>query len=115
MVNKDSLSYKKGFAKGIEIYTENLTKCGYYADENNKRCVKSFKSYADAGVKKGIRLNEGQIQYFYGMAEGIEYKYRQGGTPIIKENKESRFERRENEHFYGKPSYSKDVDDELFG
>lgn len=39
MVDKDTLSYKKGFAKGIEIYTENLSKSGYDADEDNKRCV----------------------------------------------------------------------------
>ena len=48
MVDKDTLSYKKGFAKGIEIYTENLSKSGYDADEDNKRCVKAFKHYYQA-------------------------------------------------------------------
>ena len=115
MIDKDTLSYKKGFAKGIEIYTENLSENGYDADDNNRRCVKAFKHYADTGFKKGIRLNDGQRQYFCGMAEGIEYKYKQGGTPILKEQKESRFERIENEHYYGKPDRATDIDDELFG
>ena len=115
MVDKDTLSYKKGFAKGIEIYTENLSKSGYDADEDNKRCVKAFKYYADTGFKKGTRLNDGQRQYFYGMAEGIEYKYKKGGTPLTATKKESRFEKLENEYYYGKPNYTKDIDDELFG
>ena len=115
MVDKETLSYKRGFAKGIEIYTENLSKSGYDADEDNKRCVKAFKHYADTGFKKGIRLNDGQREYFYGMAEGIEYKYKKGGTPLFTEKKESILERLENEHFYGKPTYTKDIDDELFG
>ena len=115
MVDKDSLSFKKGFAKGIEIYTENLSKSGYDADDNNKRCVKAFKHYAETGFKKGIRLNNGQIQYFYGMVEGIESKYRQGGTPLLIQKKESILEKLENEHFYGKPAYIKDIDEEIFG
>lgn len=115
MVDKDTLSYKKGFAKGIEIYTENLSKSGYDADDDNKRCVKAFKRYAETGFKKGIRLNDGQREYFYGMADGIEYKYKKGGTPLFVEKKESILERLENEHFYGKPTYTKDIDDELFG
>ena len=77
------MSYKKGFAKGIEIYTKNLSESGYDADDNNKRYVKAFKHYADTGFKKGIRLNDGQRQYFCGMAEGIEYKYKQGGSPLF--------------------------------
>ena len=114
MVDKDSFNYKKGFAKGIEIYTQNLSK-GYYADEDNKKLVGAFKHYADTGFKKQMRLTDSQRQYFYGMAKGIEYKYKKGGTPLFTEQKESILERIENEHFYGKPSYTKDVDDELFG
>ena len=72
MIDKDTLSYKRGFAKGIEIYTENLSKSGYDADDDNKRCVKVFKHYAETGYKKGVRLNEGQRQYIYGMADGLE-------------------------------------------
>ena len=109
------MSYKKGFAKGIEIYTKNLSESGYDADDNNKRYVKAFKHYADTGFKKGIRLNDGQRQYFCGMAEGIEYKYKQGGTPLFVEKKESILERIENEHYYGKPTYTENIDDELFG
>lgn len=115
MVDKDTLSYKRGFAKGIEIYTQNLSKSGYDADDDNKRCVKVFKHYAETGYKKGVRLNEGQRQYFYGMADGIEYKYKQGGTPLFVQKKESILEKLENEHFYGKPTYTKDIDEELFG
>ena len=115
MVDKDSSSYRKGFAAGIEIYTKNMSENGYDADDSNKRCVNAFKHYADTGFKKGVRLNDGQKQYFYGMADGIEHKYRQGGTPLTDERKESLFERRENEHYYGKPAYTKDIDDELFG
>ena len=115
MINKETLSYKRGFAKGIEIYTKNLSENGYDADDINKRCVKAFKYYADTGFKKGIRLNDGQRQYFCGMADGIKYKYKQGGTPLIKEKKESILEHIENEYYYGKPTYTKDIDDEIFG
>lgn len=55
MIDKDSLSYKKGFAKGIEIYTQNRSN-GYYADEDNKRFVRAFRKYAETGFKKDIRL-----------------------------------------------------------
>ncbi len=115
MVDKDTLSYKRGFAKGIEIYTQNLSKSGYDADEDNKKCVGAFKHYAETGFKKGVKLNNGQIQYFYGMADGIEYKYKQGGTPLFTKKRESLLEKHENEHFYGKTTYTKDIDDELFG
>ena len=115
MIDKDTLSYKKGFAKGIEIYTENLSKSGYDADEDNKKCVGAFKHYAKTGFKKGVRLNDGQREYFYGMADGIESKYKQGGTPLFEKKKESLFERRENEHYYGKHDRTQDIDDELFG
>lgn len=65
MIDKDTLSYKRGFASGIEIYTKNLSKSGYDADDDNKRCVKVFRHYAETGYKKGVRLNEGQRQYFW--------------------------------------------------
>ena len=112
MIDKESVSYRKGFAKGIEIYTENLSK-GYYADEDNQKLVSVFKHYADTGFKKGIRLNNGQIQYFYGMAAGIEYKYQQGGTPLTKKTDDSKFIQREQEHYYGETNTN--IDDEIFG
>ena len=113
MVDKDSLSYKRGFAKGIEIYTENLSN-GFYADEDNKKCVGAFRHYANTGFKKGVRLNGGQIQFFHGMADGIEYKYKQAGTPLFTKPAESKFEKREKEHYYGNDD-NYDVDAELFG
>ena len=114
MIDKDSLSYKKGFAKGIEIYTQNLSQSGYDADEDNKRCVNAFKHYANTGFKKGIRLNNGQIQYFYGMADGIEYKYKSAGTPLFeKPSSNSKFEQYEQRHNYRQDNYN--VDDEIFG
>mgnify|MGYP006988919489 CR=1 FL=1 len=113
MVDKDSLSYKRGFAKGIEIYTENMSK-GFYADEDNRKCVGAFKYYANTGIKKGVKLNDGQRQFFYGMADGIEYKYKKAGTPLFTNKSESKFEKREKEHYYGNDD-NYDVDAELFG
>lgn len=113
MVDKDSLSYKKGFAKGIEIYAENMSN-GYSADEDNKKYVGAFRYYADTGFKKGIRLNNGQRQYFYGMADGIEYKYKEASTPLFNEKPLSKFEKREQEHYYGNDD-NYNVDAELFG
>lgn len=88
-MNKDSFSYKKGFRKGIEIYTDNLRSGGYFADANNKRTMNNCRSYAYKGFKNNIRLTENQTDYYYGLADG--------------------FERRERKHYYGK-----DVDDEIF-
>ncbi len=56
-MNKDSLSYKKGFSKGIEIYSENFKKDGYYADDNNKGLVNAFKKYSESGFKKGVFIS----------------------------------------------------------
>lgn len=109
-MNKDSFSYKKGFRKGIEIYTDNLRSSGYYADVNNRRTITNCRSYADKGFKNNIRLTENQTDYYYGLADGIEYKYKSGGTPLSSVKQDSPFERREREHYYGKA-----VDDEIFG
>ena len=111
MIDKDTLSYKKGFAKGIEIYTENMKK-GYFADEDNKRCINAFKRYAETGFKKGIKLNDGQRQYFYGMADGIEYKYKKAGTPITTDKEPTKFEKYEHNHYYGN---NDNVDEDIFG
>ena len=110
IMNKDSFSYKKGFRKGIEIYTDNLRSGGYFADSNNKRTMNNCRSYADKGFKNNIRLTENQTDYYYGLADGIEYKYKSGGTPLSPVKQDSPFERREREHYY-----SKAVDDEIFG
>lgn len=108
-MNKDSFSYKKDFRKGIKIYTDNLRSGGYFADANNKRTMNNCRSYADKGFKNNIRLTENQTDYYYGLADGIEYKYKSGGTPLSPVKQDSPFERRERKHYYGK-----DVDDEIF-
>lgn len=81
-MNKDSFSYKKGFRKGIEIYTDNLRSGGYFADSNNKRTMNNCRSYADKGFKNNIRLTENQTDYYYGLADGIEYKYKSGARDL---------------------------------
>ena len=115
-MNKDTISYKRGFAKGIEICNTNLKNEGYYADDNNKRAVNAFRHYAETGNKKGIPLNNGQIEYFYGMADGIEYHYKKQGTPLFDKKPLSGFQKYEQEHYYGKPNNHYDnIDDEIFG
>ena len=101
-MNKDSFSYKKGFVKGIEIYSENLSSSGYYADANNKRTMENCKKYAESGYKNQIRLTDNQKDYYQGLSDGIAYKY----SKHI-----SRFEKREQAHYYGN---STDIDNEIF-
>ena len=67
MIDKETLSYKRGFAKGIEIYTQKLSK-GYYADEDNKKCV----------YKSAIKLIS-QIKVEY---NSIQYKARKISEPF---------------------------------
>ena len=110
-MNKDSFSYKKGFVKGIEIYSENLSNSGYYADANNKRTMENCKKYADSGYKNQIRLTDNQKDYYQGLSDGIAYKYRNGGTPLNNTAHTSRFEKREQAHYYGNNS---NIDDEIF-
>ena len=110
-MNKNSFSYKKGFVKGIEIYSENLSNSGYYADANNKRTMENCKKYADSGFKKQIRLTDNQKDYYQGLSDGIAYKYRNGGTPLENSKHISRFEKREQAHYYGNNS---NIDDEIF-
>ena len=43
MVNKDSLSYKRGFAKGIEFYTETLKKLLIYSLKTCQPCEQFVK------------------------------------------------------------------------
>ena len=43
MVNKESLSYKRGFAKGIEFYTETLKKLLFYTPKTCQPYEKSVK------------------------------------------------------------------------
>ena len=110
-MNKDSFSYKKGFVKGIEIYSENLSNSGYYADANNKRTMKNCKKYAESGYKNQIRLTDNQKDYYHGLSDGIAYKYRNGGTPLENSKHISRFEKREQAHYYGNNT---NIDDEIF-
>ena len=108
-MNKDSFSYKKGFVKGIEIYSENLSNSGYYADTNNKRTMENCKKYAESGYKNQIRLTDNQKDYYYGLSDGIAYKYRNGGTPLENSKHIRRFEKREQAHYYGN-----NIDEEIF-
>ena len=102
-MNKNTFSYKQGFKKGIEIYNQNSSK-GYFADEDNQRVMKRCKQYADTGVKDNQPLRQTQIEFYYGMYDGINYKYKQYGTPIYNK-KISNFEINENKHYYGKENH----------
>lgn len=99
-MSKESYSYKQGFKKGIEIYTENKNN-GYYSDEDNERVMKSCKRYADSGYKNGTALKETQIQYYFGMYDGIRYGYKQNGIRLPNE-RFSKFEENERNFYYGK-------------
>ena len=99
-MNKNSFSYKKGFKKGIEIYNQNSAN-GYFADEDNQRVMKRCKQYADSGVKDNQPLKQTQIEFYYGMCDGIEYQYKQYGTPTYKKQL-SKFEEREQRFYYDK-------------
>ena len=102
-MNKNTFIYKQGFKKGIEIYNQNSSK-GYFSDEDNQRVMKRCKQYADTGVKDNQPLRQTQIEFYYGMHDGINYKYKQNGTPIINK-KTSKFEEYENNHYYGKENH----------
>ena len=102
-MNKNTFSYKKGFKKGIEIYNDNSSK-GYFADEDNQKTMKRCKQYADTGYKNNQPLKQTQIDYYFGMYDGIKYAYKQHGTPII-DKKTSKFERYEHNHYYGKENH----------
>ena len=102
-MNKNTFSYKQGFKKGIEIYNQNSSK-GYFSDEENLRAMKRCKLYADTGVKDNQPLRQTQIEFYYGMYDGINYKYKQNGTPITNK-KTSNFEEYENNHYYGKENH----------
>ena len=102
-MNKNTFSYKQGFKKGIEIYNQNSSK-GYFSDEDNLKAMKRCKQYADTGVKDNQPLRQTQIEFYYGMYDGINYKYKQYGTPITNK-KTSKFEEYENNHYYGKENH----------
>ena len=101
-MNKNTFCYKKGFALGIKIYKENLLN-GYFADEDNLKAMKCFKYYAEIGMKDDQPLRPTQIEFYYGVHDGIKYQYSRHGTPINKGN-DSNFEKYEKEHYYGKDS-----------
>lgn len=99
-MNKNSFSYKQGFKKGIEIYNENSSK-GYYSDQDNEKTMKRCKQYADTGYKNNEPLKATQVDYYYGMYDGIRFGYKKHGT-LIPEKKSSRFEEQEKQFYYGK-------------
>ena len=99
-MTKNSFSYKQGFKKGIEIYNQNFSN-GYFADEDNQKAMKRCKQYADTGYKNNEPLRDTQIDYYYGMYDGIRYGYKKHGTPIP-DKKYSRFEEMEKQFYYGK-------------
>ena len=99
-MTKNSFSYKQGFKKGIEIYKENESK-GYYRDQENEKVMKRCKRYADTGYKNDIALRITQIDYYYGMYDGIRYCYKKHGIRIPDKGY-SRFEEMENQFYYGK-------------
>ena len=103
MKNKNSFSYKQGFKKGIEIYKSNSNK-GYYSDSDNDKVMKRCKRYADTGNKNGEPLRDTQIDYYYGMYDGIRYGYKQHGI-AIPDKKYSSFEEKENQFCYGKENH----------
>ena len=102
-MNKNSFSYKKGFQKGIQIYNENSSK-GYFSDEDNERAMKRCKQYADSGYKDNQPLRITQIDFYYGMYDGIRYCYKKAGTNI-KNERYSKFEEDEKKHYYGKENH----------
>lgn len=57
MVNKDSLSYKRGFAKGVEFYTETLKKLRIYT-------LKTCQPY-EKSVKRPQKKANGDYYPFY--------------------------------------------------
>ena len=79
-MNKNSFSYKKGFVKGIEIYSENLSNSGYYADANNKRTMENCKKYAESGYKNQIRLTDKHGRRYFEILQYSEAQH-QGGVP----------------------------------
>ena len=99
-MNKNSFSYKQGFKKGYEIFQEN-SNIGYYSDQNNEKVMNRCKQYADTGYKNNIPLKQSQIDYYYGMYDGIRYGYKQHGT-FMPDKRISKFEQREYQHYYGK-------------
>ena len=98
-MNKNSFSYKQGFKKGIEIYSANKS-LGFDSDCKNEKTIMTCKNYADSGYKDGQILKQTQIEFYYGMYDGIRYSYKQYGI-YIKEDRESNFEKREKIHYYG--------------
>ena len=103
MKNKNSFSYKQGFRKGIQIYNENSSK-GYYSDQDNEKTMKRCKQYADTGYKNNEPLRDTQIDYYYGMYDGIRYGYKKHGI-AIPDKKYSSFEEKENQFYYGKENH----------
>ncbi len=99
-MNKNSFSYKQGFKKGFEIYNENSLK-GYYSDKYNERVMERCNQYTDTGYKNGEPLRQSQIDYYFGMYDGIRYGYNQHET-YMPDRKISKFEQREYQHYYGK-------------
>ena len=95
-----SWCYKKGFGKGIEIYNQNANS-GYYGDKTIEKIYLNSLEYADTGMKNGTALNQNQVDYYYGLADGIKYRCSQSGI-YLPYKRLSTFEINEYEHCYSK-------------
>jgi len=102
-MKKNSFSYNQGFKKGIEIYRSNKS-LGYDSDSASERTMKTCKRYAESGYKNDQALRDTQMDFYCGMSDGLRYGFRQDGI-YIKDTDESSFEKRENEHYYGKEEH----------
>lgn len=100
MKTQKSLCYKQGFKKGLEIFKSNQS-LGYFADEQNERIQRTCRNYSDSGYKRDIKLNNNQIDYYSGIADGIIYKFALLGIKIENKRELSSFEKREYNHYYG--------------
>ena len=95
----NNFCYKKGFAKGIDIFNEAQTQ-GYYSDQTIKRTYERCLGYADKGVKDGSLLTQNQVDYYYGLCDGIRYRAAHFGI-VLPVKRLSDFEIYEHEHYYG--------------
>ena len=99
MKTQKSFCYKQGFKKGLEIFKSNQS-LGYFADEQNKRIQRNCRVYSESGYKRDIKLSKNQIDYYSGIADGINYKFALLGIKIENKREISSFEKREYNHYY---------------
>lgn len=93
-----SWSYRQGFKKGLDMTTNNHVQHGYFADDENKMLLYGFQKQIDEGRdKSGQQLTQNQIEWRKGVVDAIRSRY--GSSLDVK--RESPFEKREREHYYG--------------